>query len=317
MDGSHTKAIWDKRRRSRDKRDWQPLPLEVALRHQLQPMQRQIASDPEIDRRILWRVTLVAGLFFLAIGFVNATSLLDDAANQQRPLDPREPWLLEYSSNLVLLALVPMVALYERRFPVDPERWGLTLIVHLCGSIVFSLLHVAAMTLLRMLLFEAVLSRSYDFTDDPLAAIIYEYRKDVLSYAVIVLLLTLMRTSEDSRREAALARNEARESGRLTLKCGGRTIFLDARSLEWAQAAGNYVDIRANGRTHLARIALAALEQQLTEAGVKVVRVHRSRLVNRDKVVEILPSGDGDYRIRTTDGSELRGSRRYRAMLPG
>lgn len=278
-------------------------------------MHGQIASDADIDRRILWRVTLVAGLFFLAIGFVNASSLLDDAANQQRLLDPREPWLLEYSSNLVLIALVPLTALYERRFPVDPNRWGRTLLDHLVGSIVFSLLHIAAMTVLRMLLFETVLARPYAFSNDPFAAVIYEYRKDVLSYAVIVLLLTLMRTSEDSRRETALARSEARESGRLTLKCGGRTIFLDARSLEWAQAAGNYVDIRANGRTHLARIALTALEQQLTEAGVKVVRVHRSRIVNQDKVVEILPSGDGDYRIRTTDGSELRGSRRYRAML--
>lgn len=275
----------------------------------------QIASDADIDRRILWRVTLVAGAFFLAIGFVNASSLLDDAAQQQRALDPSEPWLLEYSSNLVLIALVPLTALYERRFPVDFNRWPRTVLAHLVGSLVFSLLHVAAMTLLRTLLFEAMLQRPYMVWDDPLATMLYEYRKDVLSYAAIVLMLTLMRGSEENLREAALARTEARESGRLTLKCGGRTIFLDARSLEWAQAAGNYVDIRASGRTHLARISLSALEQQLTEAGVNVMRVHRSRVVNRDKVVEIVPTGDGDYRISTTDGSQLKGSRRYRATL--
>ena len=47
-----------------------------------------------------------------------------------------------------------------------------------------------------------------------------------------------------------------------------------------------------------------------------VVRVHRSRIVNRAKVIEIAPSRDGDFRIKTTDGSELGGSRRYRHLLP-
>ncbi|WP_269932534.1 LytTR family DNA-binding domain-containing protein [Aminobacter sp. HY435] len=277
-------------------------------------MERHILSDAEIDRRVLWRVTLVAGLFFLAIAFVNASSLLDDAAQQSRALDRREPWLLEYSSNLVLIALVPLAALYERRFPVDPDCWGRTLIAHIVGSIIFSALHVAIMTVLRMALFSSMLNRPYGFWDDPLGAMIYEYRKDVLPYALIVLLLTLMRAIEENRREAAVASAEARRTGRLTLKSGGRTLFLDARTLEWAQAAGNYVDIRANGRTHLARIGLSALEQQLSEAGVEVARVHRSRIVNKEKVVEIIPTGDGDYRIRTADGSELKGSRRYRAL---
>ena len=87
--------------------------------------------------------------------------------------------------------------------------------------------------------------------------------------------------------------------------------------MEWAQAAANYVDIRANGmKLHLARISLTALEQLLSEAGVDVVRVHRSRIVNRAKVIEIAPSRDGDFRIKTTDGSELGGSRRYRHLLP-
>jgi hypothetical protein len=41
-----------------------------------------------------------------------------------------------------------------------------------------------------------------------------------------------------------------------------------------------------------------------------VVRVHRSRIVNRAKVIEIEPSRDGDFRIKTIDGSDLGGSRR-------
>src|SRR3546814_17976259 len=57
------------------------------------------------------------------------------------------------------------------------------------------------------------------------------------------------------------------------------------------------------------------LGQQLAEAGVDVVQVHRSYVVNRDKVAEVAPLRDGDFRIRMADGSDLRGSRRFRHLL--
>jgi DNA-binding LytR/AlgR family response regulator len=185
---------------------------------------------------------------------------------------------------------------------------------HLLGSLAFAAAHIAGLWLLRTLVF-GTLGQPYTFLGNPLTDLLYEYRKDLLPYAVVVLFLSLTRGIELAKREADMARREARDTGRLTLKSGGRTIFLDAASLDWASAAGNYVEIRANGVTHLVRIGLAALEQQLAEAKVPAVRVHRSRLVNRDKVREIMPTGDGDFRLRLADGSELRGSRRYRQAL--
>ena len=260
-------------------------------------------SDAELDRRILLRVWLIAAAFLAAVGVVNASTLIADAMREGRMLDPRVPWILEYSSILVIIALVPAVALYERRFPITSENWRKAVLAHLAGSLVFSGLHIVGMILLRHAVYAIVLGQSYRFFDEPFTDVVYEYRKDLLPYAVIVLMLSLVRSVEEHKREAEVARTEARQSGRLTLKSGGRTILLDAASLEWAQAAANYVDIRANGITHLARISLTALEQQLSEAGVDVVRVHRSRIVNRAKVVEIAPSRDGDFRIRTIDGS--------------
>jgi hypothetical protein len=279
-------------------------------------MTKPLPSDAELDRRVLLRVWLILAVFLAVVGFINASTLITDAAREGQAVDPRVPWILEYSSIAVLVALVPLVALYERRFPLAPESWRKALFAHLIGSVVFSVLHVAGMILLRYAAYSLILGQGYRFFDDPFADIVYEYRKDVLPYAVTVLMLSLMRSLEEHKREAEAARAEARETGRLTLKSGGRTIFLDAKSMEWAQAAANYVDIRANGATHLARMSLTALEQQLCEAGVDVVRVHRSRIVNRAKVVEIAPSRDGDFRIKTADGSELRGSRRYRHLLP-
>ena len=65
----------------------------------------------------------------------------------------------------------------------------------------------------------------------------------------------------------------------------------------------------------LARMTLSALEELLRRAGVSVIRVHRSRIVNRAKVREVLPTRNGDFVVRLLDGTEVRGSRRYREIL--
>lgn len=278
-------------------------------------MSEPLLSDAELDRRVLARVFPIACAFLALAGFVNASTLIADAAREGRVLDPHTPWVLEFTSVAVIAALVPAMALYERRFPLDPKTWPKALLAHVVGSLAFCALHMAGMILLRQAAYGILLGKGYRPSIEPLAFMAYEYRKDILTYATILLVLTLVRGVETVRLKRLLTQAEMSRAGRLTLKSGGRTILLDAASMEWARAAANYVDIRANGTTHLVRISLATLHEQLSAAGVDVVRVHRSWIVNRAKVVEIAPSGDGDFRIRTSDGSELRGSRRYRHFL--
>jgi hypothetical protein len=278
-------------------------------------MAAELIDDAALERRVARRVFLTMALFLIAIGVLNALGLLTEAQRVGRELDPRVPFILELTSVLAMVALTPLVILFERRVPFTAETWRSALLWHGLGSIVFSLLHVALFIVLRTAAFAAILGLSYSFFTDLPTDLIYEYRKDIFPYSVLILMLGLQRSLEEHRREAEAARTDARQTGKLTLKAGGRTIFLDAASLDWASAAGNYVEIRANGATHLARISLAALEQLLSDAGVDVARVHRSHLVNRAKVREIAPVRDGDFRIRMADGSELRGSRRYRTAL--
>ena len=273
-------------------------------------------DEAALERRVALRVFVTMALFLLAIGVINALTILTEAQRDGETLDPRVPFILELSSIAVMVALVPLLILFERRVPFTIETWRSSLAWHLLGTIAFAGVHVAGFIALRTALYALVLSRPYAFFRDAPTDLLYEYRKDLLPYAVVILMLGLQRSLEEHRREAAAARADAKQSGRLTLKSGGRTIFLDAASLEWASAAGNYVEIRANGTMHLARISLTGLEQLLADAGVDVARIHRSRIVNRDKVREIAPMRDGDFRIRMADGSELRGSRRYRASLP-
>lgn len=274
-----------------------------------------LLEDAALERRVATRVFIGAAGFLLAIGLINAFSLLTEAERYGWATDPREPFVLEFTSVLAILALVPLIALFERRFRFTSETWLPVLGWHVLGSIGFSLLHVALFVLLRSALYPLVLGEAYAFGAHLPMDLIYEYRKDLLPYAVIVLLLGLQRGLEEHRREAAALRAVAQKTGRLTLKSGGRTLSVDARAVEWVSAAGNYVEIHGAGGTQLARIPLATLETQLREAGADMVRVHRSHLVNRTAVRETIPTGDGDFRVRLASGTELRGSRRYRGEL--
>ncbi|HEY6633739.1 MAG TPA: LytTR family DNA-binding domain-containing protein, partial [Rhizobiaceae bacterium] len=221
---------------------------------------------------------------------------------------------LELTSIAALLAAFPVAMLVERRFPLTAETWKRSLVSYAAASILFSAVHIGIMILLRKLAFGLAFGLPYAFVDDFVHDTLYEYRKDLIPYAAIIAVLCLVRQVEESRLEAAAARADARDTGRLTLKSGGRTIYLDARTFDWAEAAGNYVEAHAGGRIHLARISLSALTEQLADAGVDVAQIHRSRIVNRARIEEVLPSGDGDFRIRLRGGTELRGSRRYRLV---
>lgn len=272
----------------------------------------RLTDEANLDRRILRRAWIIATVFFPVVAVVNAASLLTDAERVGAGLDPRIPWILEFTSISVFLALVPLIAQLERWMPFTADNWRRALLAYAIASPVLSALHVGGMVILRKLIYPLVLGQEYRFFDDFFQDAFYEYRKDLTAFAAILLVLTLVRGIEEQRREAQTAKSDARSTGRLTLKSGGRTIFLDARSFDWASAAGNYVEVRAAGQTHLARISLTALAEQLSEAGIDIARIHRSTIVNRTKVKATAPLGDGDFQVTATDGTELRGSRRYR-----
>lgn len=96
---------------------------------------------------------------------------------------------------------------------------------------------------------------------------------------------------------------------RIALKKRDRMMMLDVEEIDWIEAADNYVSIHAGDRTHLLRATLTELEEQLDPD--HFVRVHRSRIVNIDRVREVQPLGSGDCLLILHDGTELNSSRTY------
>lgn len=93
----------------------------------------------------------------------------------------------------------------------------------------------------------------------------------------------------------------------------GRLILVAVDDVDWIGAAGNYVELHVGRDTHLLRGTLGELERKLAGAGF--ARIHRSTIVNLDRVKEFQTWSHGDLLVLLEDGTELKMSRRYRDGL--
>jgi len=100
---------------------------------------------------------------------------------------------------------------------------------------------------------------------------------------------------------------------RLAIRGSGRVEIVDLDGVEWIAAAGNYVELHRNGRRHLYRSPISRLARRLDPH--RFVRIHRSAVVNVERVREMQPTPQGDWKLRLDTGEELRLSRRYREAL--
>ncbi|WP_084398595.1 LytR/AlgR family response regulator transcription factor [Henriciella aquimarina] len=265
--------------------------------------------DLEADRRADRRTWIYFAVFLFASFIVLALSDQYDMKKAGAPY-PDMAWVSQATSHAVILVMTPFITFMLSRYPLG--AWRRTLPMHLGAVVIFSAVHILAMVALRKLLSPLIFGVPYDFGLADPSTWLYEFRKDVLSYALIAALFSLNRLAEQRSLEAEAARKEARERHRLTLKSGGRTFFVEADRVIWAKAASNYVEVITPDRTILARSTLTELERLLDAAGGRHVRVHRSHLVNMDHVREIEPTGEGDVTLTLDTGDTVPGSRRYR-----
>lgn len=88
------------------------------------------------------------------------------------------------------------------------------------------------------------------------------------------------------------------------------TIRLDVRTIDWIDAAGDYMCIHADGRTYVLRETMKSLEAILDPAIFQ--RVHRSTIVNVNRVRRLRPHTNGEYFLSLENGQEIKLSRSYR-----
>jgi two-component system LytT family response regulator len=94
---------------------------------------------------------------------------------------------------------------------------------------------------------------------------------------------------------------------RLAVPKNGRIMFVATHDIDWIEAEGNYVRLHVGSREHEFRETLAELGEKLNPA--EFLRIHRSTIVNIERIEEIQPWFHGHHRVLLKNGKELRMSR--------
>lgn len=283
-------------------------------------------SPTAFDRYAPWRRWVETG-FITAVLVSNAvgnsiTTWIELDRHAHNPFQRWEPVVWEASSALMWCLLIPLVALLVERFPTHWQNLRRRLPMHLAASVAVSLVHVSGMVALRVLAYRWQ-GADYDFGPWP-RELLYEYLKDVRSYAWIVVLVeayglllrrlqgeaSLLGVPDEDPPVEAVERPE-----RFLVRKLGREFLVDAHQIEWLQASGNYVNLRVRGHDYPLRSTLGGIVDKLDPA--RFIRVHRSYVVNLDQLSSIEPLETGDARIHMKDGSVLPASRSHRGALRG
>lgn len=97
---------------------------------------------------------------------------------------------------------------------------------------------------------------------------------------------------------------------RILLRSGGRVIFIEPHTIDWIEASDNYVVFHAGTESHVVRMTMKNLETTLNPE--LFVRIHRSLIVNIERVRELRPLPHGDYSVLLQNGAQLTLTRSYR-----
>jgi two-component system LytT family response regulator len=100
---------------------------------------------------------------------------------------------------------------------------------------------------------------------------------------------------------------------RVAVRGAGRIVLVDLTSIDWLEAADNYIRLHVGTREYLMRETLSTLEKQLDPD--RFARIHRSVIVQIDRVAALHPATHGDFEVRLRDGTRLMLSRTWRERL--
>jgi two-component system LytT family response regulator len=100
---------------------------------------------------------------------------------------------------------------------------------------------------------------------------------------------------------------------RFAVRVGHRLLFVRVEQIDWIGAEGNYASLHAGRQTHLIRETMSALERRLDPA--RFMRIHRSTIVNIDRIRELQSLTNRSYMVILEDGTRLESSSGYRQAL--
>ena len=260
---------------------------------------------------------LLWAAFFVLNTLANGVVATIDQSRSGNVFSWWEPWVWEATSSVVWFMLLPLVVFFDRRYPLQSGNFTVAIAAHLLFTVPFALIHVCAMFGIRSMIYQWV-GGSYQW-GQWWGEFGYEYLKDFRGYFWMLTLIYLYRfvllRLQGLAEFVAEGPEEAQpqESDRFLVKKLGREFLVKIDDIDWLEASGNYVNLHVGERTYPLRETMTAIEARLASAGF--ARVHRSAIVNLDRVREIVPFDTGEGEAHLTGDQRVPVSRRYRKEL--
>lgn len=280
-----------------------------------------MTMEQYLARRRWWESGMVLG--FALVGFLANVSLaLIESGRSGGQMEWLEPVVLEGTSHIAMILLIPLVLRFDHRFTIRGNNWRSTVSAHALFSVVFSLGHVTLMYWARVYIYSVSSGLGSYHWGNWLTEFGYEYLKDFRAYMLLIVLIYLYRfILRRLQGEAGFlddASHEVKESGtsdRFLVKKLGREFLVRIDEIDWIESSGNYVNLHVGDRVYPLRETMTRIDARLLPMGFQ--RVHRSAIVNLDRVAEIVAfdTGDGEARLQTD--ARVPVSRRFRQELRG
>ena len=258
---------------------------------------------------------LIAVALTLLNAVVGSVSVATDLARRGVAFHPAQPWIWELSSAAALLIwLLPLLRADDAlraRVQSTAARLG----VRVLASVVYSALHVATMVALRHAAY-AIAGWEYRF-GPWFDGFVYEYRKDALTFALILAIAAGWRAYQAHMQAPAAAEppaaapttaaatptataSSASAAPTFLVRTPGGDVLVRTPEIDWVEAQGNYVALHVQGKVMLMRQTLAELEAQLADHGF--IRTHRGALVNGERMQAIITRAGSELGVRLTNG---------------
>lgn len=272
-----------------------------------------------LGKRRYWEV-----LIFLAVVVVsflaNLGTEMIELGRFGASVDTSIPIILEATSHVAMALCIPLLLWFNRRVPIRRSNWLRSSAAHIAFSVVFSAVHVALMYWARVFIFGlSRFSMSYRW-DNWLVEFAYEYLKDFRTYFLILALVYLydfvIRRLQGEAGFLSEEKNEQTVTGmsdRFLVKKLGREFLVRIDEIEWIESCGNYVNLHVGGRVYPLRETMTRIDQRLVPLGFQ--RVHRSAIVNLDRVAELVAFDSGDGEAKLVSEVTVPVSRRFRQEL--
>jgi LytTr DNA-binding domain len=278
-----------------------------------------VTFEHYLARRHLWEAGLWASYLLISLAAGSAVAWLD-LHRSGVAFQSWEPFVWESTSAVTAGLLILLIIRFDRHFPIRPDTWRRNLLAHALFTIPYSLLHVTSMYWMRVGLYRLVGDNDGYWWPNWWREFGYEYLKDFRTYFLFLVIIYLYRFILRRLQGEAEFLSEGQEevepvavTDRFLIKKLGREFLVRVDRIDWIESSGNYVNLHVGAHVYPLRETMAGIGARLAAQGFQ--RVHRSAIVNLDRVSEITTQDSGDGEIRITSNAKLPLSRRYRKTL--